>query len=41
MKLYSEIGSKEYLEAYPHFFTFVEFKDYEDFKNKYMESSKW
>jgi hypothetical protein len=35
MRLYSVIGSKEYLEAYPLFFTFVEFKDYEDFKNKY------
>jgi hypothetical protein len=34
MKLYSEIGSKEYVEAYPHFFTSMEFKDYEDFKNK-------
>ena len=42
MRLYSEYGSKEYVEAYPYFFlpTF-EFKDYEDFKNKYMESSKW
>jgi hypothetical protein len=36
MKLYSEIGSREYVEAYPHFFSpTFEFKDYEDFKNKY------
>jgi hypothetical protein len=34
MKLYSELGSKEYLEAYPNFFT-LEFKDYKDFQNKY------
>ena len=35
MKLYSEIGSKEYVEAYRHFFTNLEFKDYEDFRNRY------
>jgi hypothetical protein len=34
MKLYSELGSKEYLEAYPNFFT-LEFKDYKDWRNKY------
>jgi hypothetical protein len=34
MKLYSELGSKEYLEAYPNFFT-LEFKDYKDFQNRY------
>ena len=35
MRLYSTYGSKEYQEAYPHFFAFVKFKDYEDFKNRY------
>jgi len=34
MRLYSEIGSKEYVEAYPNFFASMEFKDYEDFKKK-------
>jgi hypothetical protein len=34
MKLYSELGSKEYLEAYPAFFT-LDFKDYQDFRNRY------
>ena len=34
MKLYSELGSKEYIEAYPKFFL-LEFKDFEDFRDKY------
>jgi hypothetical protein len=34
MKLYSELGSKEYVEAMPKFFL-LEFKDYNDFRNKY------
>ena len=34
MKLYSELGSKEYIEAYPKFFL-LEFKDFEDFQDKY------
>lgn len=34
MKLYSEMGSREFLEAYPKFFL-LEFKDFKDFQNKY------
>lgn len=34
MKLYSEMGSNEYLEAYPKFLS-LEFKDYKDFQDKY------
>ena len=41
MKLYSQYGSKEYVEAYPHFFINLEFKDYEDFKNKYPSYASW
>jgi hypothetical protein len=38
MELYSELGSKEYVEAHPKFFL-LEFKDYEDFKQKYPWST--
>jgi hypothetical protein len=38
MQLYSELGSKEYVEAWPKFFL-LEFKDYEDFKQKYPTST--
>ena len=38
MQLYSEFGSKEYVEAMPKLFL-LEFKDYEDFKQKYPTST--
>ena len=38
MQLYSELGSKEYVEAMPKLFL-LEFKDYEDFKQKYSPST--
>jgi len=38
MKLYSEYGSKEFLEAYSKFFS-LEFKDYNDFRDKYPKTA--
>jgi len=45
MKLYSEFGSKDILEAYPKFFS-LEFKDFNDFRDKYprnafMQTPAW
>jgi hypothetical protein len=40
MQLYSEFGSKEYVEAMPKLLL-LEFKDYEDFKQKYYPISTW
>ena len=38
MKLYSEYGSKEFLEAYSKFYS-LKFKDYNDFRGKYPKTA--